>query len=217
MQNSNQNSHPLRIWNALKKIEVVQPSVTFREVAQTIRPESAKIKPLGTRDIFDNGIQIDNLVLNYKFTGQLPLLSSAQKIRHKITYIILVSKTAEYSFHFPQFSDLLYESPVDLAVHIYQESKFVGQTGAYPERTSKKLEKGNYRLNVQLRHQNDSLLEKFKDLPCEIRWKLASPITLEGYHTHEEAFKGEGKKITKLNMRGGRQIRCFFAPIPEDK
>jgi tripeptidyl-peptidase-2 len=61
----------------LKKIEVVQPSVTFREVAQTIRPESAKIKPLGTRDIFDNGIQIDNLVLNYKFTGQLPLLSSA--------------------------------------------------------------------------------------------------------------------------------------------
>jgi hypothetical protein len=67
--NSNQAAHPIRIWNSLKKLDIIQPSFTFRHVAQTIRPESAKIKPLGPRDIYDNGIQLDNLILNYKFTG----------------------------------------------------------------------------------------------------------------------------------------------------
>lgn len=72
--NSNQAVHPLRIWNVLKKLDIVQPSITFRKVVQTIRPESAKIKPLGPRDIYDNGIQVDNLILNYKFTGIFPQL-----------------------------------------------------------------------------------------------------------------------------------------------
>lgn len=57
------------LWNSLKKLETIQPSITFRSVAQTVRPEKATIKPLGTRDIFDNGIQLENLILNYKFTG----------------------------------------------------------------------------------------------------------------------------------------------------
>lgn len=114
-------------------------------------------------------------------------------------------------------SQYLYESPIDLTVHIYQENKYIGQTGPFPDRYSKKLEKGNYRLVTQMRHQSETLLERFKDLPVEIRWKLASPISLDCYNSHDEAFKGEGKKVTKFAMRPGRHVRCFFAPITEDK
>ena len=157
---------------------------------------SAKIKPLGPRDIFDNGIQIDAVNLSYKFT---------------------VAKAAEYTFHFPQLSEYLYESPIDVTAHVYQDNKYLFQTCPYPERYSQKLEKGNHRIIVQLRHEDDSLLEKLKDLPVELRWKLSSAISLDCYSTHEEAFKGDGNKSSKFSMNSGRHIRVFFAPIPEDK
>lgn len=165
-------------------------------MAQTIRPETAKLIPLGPRDIFDNGIQIKNLLLGYKFT---------------------VPKQAEYAFYFPQLSNYLYESPVDLFINVYQENKFILSTGSFPQRYFKKLEKGNYHITAQLRHKDDSFLETFKDLPIEIRWKLVSPISLDCYKSYKSAFKGNGKKVSKLTMRAGRNILCFFAPIPEDK
>jgi hypothetical protein len=132
-------------------------------------------------------------------------------------YIRLVPKPTEYTVHIPEISNYLYECPIGLNVHIYQENKFISQSGAFPERRTKKLEKGNYRLIVQLRHHEDSLLERFKDLPIELHWKLATPISLDGYKTHEEAFKGDGTKVNKFQMRPGRHIRCFFSPIQEDK
>jgi hypothetical protein len=66
---SDQSIHQLHISNALR-FEQVSPAVTFRTIAQSIRPQDTKISPLGTRDIFDNGIQINGLILNYKFSGK---------------------------------------------------------------------------------------------------------------------------------------------------
>ncbi|KAI6191117.1 Tripeptidyl-peptidase 2 [Aphelenchoides bicaudatus] len=193
--NSNQQAHPLRVWSKLK-FEEIQPAVTFRGVAQTVRAESAKLYPLGPRDIYDNGIQINNLVLTYKFT---------------------VPKSAEYTLHFPELSNYLYESPIDVLTNVYQDGKFVLTTGPYPERWKKTLEKGNYRVVSQLRHKDEKLLEKFKDLPLEVRWKLGNAISLNCYREHEEALSDEGSKVTKLNMRAGKNVQCFFAPISEDK
>jgi hypothetical protein len=129
----------------------------------------------------------------------------------------LVPKPAEYALKIPQLSDYLYEAPVDLLINLYHENKYVLTSGPFPERYFKKLDKGNYRAVVQLRHKDDSLLEKFKDLPLGVRWKLASPISLDCYRSHKEAFSGDGSKLTKLSLRAGRNMKCFFAPIPEDK
>ncbi|KAI6243625.1 Tripeptidyl-peptidase 2 [Aphelenchoides fujianensis] len=169
---SNQLVHSLDLSNHLR-FEYVVPTVTFRKLAQTVRPHEAKIVPLGTRDIFDNGIQILGLQLGYKFN---------------------VPKAAEYT-----------------------DQKFIYQSSSYPGRYFKKLEKGDYRVRVQIRHDSSKFLETLKDLPLQVESKLEKPITLDCYGSLHAAMKGEGKKQEKLAMGPGRHVRVYFAPIGEDK
>ncbi|KAI6174091.1 Tripeptidyl-peptidase 2 [Aphelenchoides besseyi] len=193
---SDQSVHSMIISNSLN-FEYVAPSVTFRKAAQTVRPTEAKIVPLGPRDIFDNGIQMLGLQLGYKFN---------------------VPKAIEYTFSFPALTNLLYESPLDcVLIQIYQDKKYIYQASSFPSRYAKKLEKGDYRVRVQLRHDSSVFLERYKDLSLQIQYKLEKPISLDCYGTFNDAFKGEGTKQAKLAMSPGRYVRCYFAPISEDK
>lgn len=46
---------------------------------------------------------------------------------------------------------------------------------------SVKLEKGDYTLRLNIRHENKSLLEKLQDLPAVIQQRLQQPITVDVY------------------------------------
>lgn len=72
-------------------------------------------------------------------------------------------------------------------------------------------------MRVQLRHDSVALLEKLKDLPLEVQWKLAAPISLDCYKNIYDAFKGDGTKVSKFSMKPGRHACFYFAPIPEEK
>ncbi|CAD5234905.1 unnamed protein product [Bursaphelenchus xylophilus] len=193
---TNQAAHPLKVSNSLR-YEVLAPSVSLTHCRHNLRPTEAKVVPLGPRDLSHDGIQMFGLHLTYKFN---------------------VSKPAEYSFWLPEITDYLYENPFEcILVHIYEGRRFVHASSSFPQRYYKRLSKGDHRVKIQIRHQNDQLLEKFKDAVLELRWKLSAALTIDCYRTHAEALKGDGKKVTSLPMRPGQQAMLYFAPLPEDK
>lgn len=79
-----------------------------------------------------------------------------------------------------------------------------------------KLEKGEYVLKLQVRHEQRPLLERLQDLPLHLNHKMASGITLDVYRTHAQAMVG-GKKFAALTARPGSRVPLFLVPCPCDK
>jgi len=80
-----------------------------------------------------------------------------------------------------------------------------------------KLEKGDHSVQVQIRHQSEKVLARFKDTPLVAKIKLASAITPDPYSTLNDAILGEGKKFGKTGIRAGQIVPVYFSPILDDK
>uniref|UniRef100_A0A914CYN1 Tripeptidyl-peptidase 2 n=1 Tax=Acrobeloides nanus TaxID=290746 RepID=A0A914CYN1_9BILA len=194
---STEACHRFDIQNSLR-FEEITPSISFKHACQPVRPSESKIQPLAARDLFDNGIQTFRLLLTYSFN---------------------VHKGGEYHFALPGLTEFLYECPLDcILVQIFTAGKhYIGASSSFPDRYSIKLEKGEFKALVQLRHEKDSFLEKFKDTPLIIKHKLAAPISLDIYSTLDGAISGEGKKLTLYGLRPGQRTACYVPPVPEEK
>ena len=81
---------------------------------------------------------------------------------------------------------------------------------------SVKLEKGEYVLRLQVRHEKTELLERLKDMPVLIHHKLASNVTLDTYASHAQALVS-GKKFGSQNLQRGTVCPIFVAPLADDK
>lgn len=79
-----------------------------------------------------------------------------------------------------------------------------------------KLEKNDFTILVQVRHEKRDLLEKLKDMIILIKMKLAAPINLDLYPTWQAAVTG-GKKLTMITAQKGLTSPFFVSHIPEDK
>lgn len=72
-----------------------------------------------------------------------------------------------------------------------------------------KLEKGDYHAKVQIRHDNDSFLEKFQNLVLALRTRLPTPINFECYADLESMLFYTFASL--LNCSSSfREIDCFF-------
>lgn len=85
----------------------------------------------------------------------------------------------------------------------------------YIQQYTKKVEKGDYTLLLQVRHERKEKLEKLKDLVVQIKQKLPSTIPLSAYSSWQKAFNG--KKCTNLSLGKGVLQPLFVAPLPSDK
>lgn len=85
----------------------------------------------------------------------------------------------------------------------------------YIQQYTKKVEKGDYTLLLQVRHERKEKLEKLKDLVVQIKQKLPSAIPLSVYSSWQKAFNG--KKCTNLSLGKGVLQPLFVAPLPSDK
>uniref|UniRef100_A0A2A4JXG6 Uncharacterized protein n=1 Tax=Heliothis virescens TaxID=7102 RepID=A0A2A4JXG6_HELVI len=186
---------PVRL-RALRQQDVL-PAATLKYLEPVLRPTESKLTPLTARDVIPPSRQIYQLLNTYNFH---------------------IAKATEVSPIISLLSDMLYESEFESQMWmLYNSNKQLLMTGdAYPSKYTTKLEKGDYTLRLNIRHENKSLLEKLQDLPAIIQQRLQQPITLDVYCSPSLAITG-GKKFTSGPLPSGHILPVYFTPVPADK
>lgn len=179
------------------KYEEILPSVSLKHISYPIRPtESSSITPLDKRDEIPEGIRIYQIIL---------------------TYNISLSKLTEFFIQTP-FSNFLYEAEYDSQLWmLFDCNKQYLTSGDYDfKRYPVKLEKGEYTLKLQVRHEKKSMLEVLSDTVIHLKQKLSTPITIECYSSVKEAFN-DGKKFQSCILQPGAQCPIFFTTPSSEK
>ncbi|CAM1330735.1 TPP2 (predicted), partial [Pycnogonum litorale] len=189
--------HRVDIMSTLKA-EDIAPQVIFKSLVQPTRPSEHKIQPLGSRDVIPNGRQIYELILTYNFH---------------------LTKSTDVTPNCSLLSDTLYESEFESQLWmLFDCNKQLMATGdAYPNKYSAKLEKGDYVLKLQVRHEKKDLLDKLTDTIVLIQHKLNnSNLALDMYGTKSQAMIG-GKKFTTFSLPPTSICPVYLASLPVDK
>ncbi|CAH1781843.1 unnamed protein product [Owenia fusiformis] len=176
----------------------VSPSITLKHHAIPVRPAEHKIVCLpGKRDQLPQERQIYAVELTYNF--------------HQ-------SKAGEIVPDVPLLSDTLYECEFESQLWMLFDSnkQLISSGDAYPSQYSAKVEKGDYVLKLQVRHEKRDMLEKLKDTVVLLHNKLGSTISVESHSSHNGAVTGT-KKTGSVTLTKGSTVPMFLAPIPEDK
>ncbi|XP_059046932.1 tripeptidyl-peptidase 2 [Achroia grisella] len=179
------------------RLQEVQPVAQLKYSEPVVRPSESKIIPLTARDIIPPTRQIYQLLNTYNFH---------------------IAKATEVSPIITMLSEMLYESEFESQMWMLYNSckQLMGVGDAYPSKYSVKLEKGDYVLRVNVRHENRSLLERLQELPVLVQQRLPQPITLDVYCSHLQALTG-GKKFVSASLSNGNVLPLYIAALPADK
>ncbi|KAK0406354.1 hypothetical protein QR680_018523 [Steinernema hermaphroditum] len=204
--------HRVEIENTLDRYEEVTPSIALKEFALPLKPVDVKLQPLGPRDLMINSTQIYQLLLTYNFSVNI---KKDKKLE------MTEKKTVDCLFEVPTLSTMLYENPIDnIMVMIYtKDKKYMGSVSSFPARYVLKLGKGDYVARVQIRHESDSVLDRFRDITLHFRQRLSQAIALNCYANPAHAIL-EGvsaKKFGQKAIRFGERVPVYVAPLPDDK
>lgn len=177
--------------------EEVLPAIQLKNAVQVLRPNETRISPLGMRDCLPEARQIYQNVL---------------------TYALHLAKAQELSVHVPLLSDVLYESEFESQLwQVFDCNKQQVACGdAYSADTFYKLEKGDYVVRMQVRHERRDLLEKANEANVLVTFKLASPLTLEVYRTYTSAVRAT-KKMSSGTVPTDMVVPIFVTPLLNEK
>ncbi|XP_063827389.1 tripeptidyl-peptidase 2 [Ostrinia nubilalis] len=180
-----------------RRLHDLQPHAVLKYAEPVYRPAESKITPLTARDVIPPSRQIYQLINTYNFH---------------------VPKAAEVSPIVSLLCDMLYESEFEAQMWmLYNSAKQLMAVGdAYPSKYSVKLEKGEYVLRLNVRHESRALLEKLQELPVLMQQRLAQPITLDVYCSQHQATIG-GKKFNSASLNHENIMPIYFTSIPADK
>ncbi|KAK6759539.1 hypothetical protein RB195_021242 [Necator americanus] len=187
---------PIRIRAAPFRPIEIKPTITLNTLHVPVKPTSAKIEPLGPRDIIPNGKQIHRLLLVYKFN---------------------TLKSGEIRLDLPGVTSYLYESPYDcILMQLFSSSKeFIGASSSYPERYTYKVEKGEYTAHVQVRHPDTTQLELLMDTPLHVRAHISPALNLDvlsAPNAGDDAFKWSNKPLAPA-----QQTTLYAGSLNDDK
>lgn len=177
--------------------EEVSPSIQLKNAIVALRPTEAKIKPLTSRDVVPDGRQIYQNVLLYS---------------------LHVTKALEVSLHAPMLSDVLYESEFESQLWTLFDNKkmLIASGDAYSSSKFTKLEKGEYAIRLQVRHEKRELLEKVNEVLMLATFKLTTPIAVDTFSSHKNAIHGT-KKVSSCTMNRNDKHTVFIAPLANEK
>ncbi|XP_037050800.1 tripeptidyl-peptidase 2 isoform X2 [Bradysia coprophila] len=195
--------HTMHSANGIHRIDLttlttedVQPSIQLKSAVMVLKPTESKILPLTTRDVIPPERQIYQNLLTYNFH---------------------LTKMQELALHTPLLNDVLYESEFESQFWmVFDANKMLTACGdAYSMGTYHKLEKGDYVVRLQIRHEKKELLEKVSEAVMVAAFKLPASITLDTYTNYKSAVTA-GKKCGTLQIsHGARPI--YVAPLANEK
>ncbi|XP_046674553.1 tripeptidyl-peptidase 2-like [Homalodisca vitripennis] len=189
--------HEIELYSGLQS-EEVSPFIQIKSSVSVLRPTEAKVLALDKRDVIPPSRQIYQLLLTYTFH---------------------LSKSFDVTPNSSLLSHLLYESEFESQLWMLFDcnKQLLASGDAYPNKYNVKLEKGDYTIRHQIRHEKKDLLEKLTDLPILLSHKLATPITVDAYGSQSQALIG-GKKLTSAILPTGKYtLPIYIAPLPSDK
>ncbi|CAP23969.1 Protein CBG02572 [Caenorhabditis briggsae] len=190
---------PIRIQAAPTKSIDVAPAISLTNLVVSLKPQSAKVEPLGARDLFlTSGLQINRLLL---------------------TYQLKVAKTSEVQLELGGLTPYLYESSVDCVLfQIFGANKsYIGAASSYPDRWTQKLEKGEYTIQAQVRYPDEQVLLGMKELPLLVRVKLGSKVSVDLAASAADATFGKESKFTGKALLPNQEMTLYAMSVSDDK
>lgn len=179
--------------------EEILPSVQLRHSVSVLKPVDSKISPLTSpRDTIPPSRHIYQLVL---------------------TYNLHVPKQVDVTPNCALLSDLLYENEFESQLWMLFDSnkQLMASGDAYPCKYTVKLEKGDYVIKLQIRHEKRDLLDKLSELPLQVSNKLPSPLHLDIYPSHAQALVF-GKKLSGGTVPAGKyRLPLYISPLHGEK
>ena len=94
--------------------------------------------------------------------------------------------------------------------------QFVNIAGRVSLQYNVKLDKGDYVIKLQVRHEKRDLLERLKDIILQLNIKLSSSVSVDLFASQSLAQIG-GKKFSTQTLQKNKVCPVFVAPIPDDK
>lgn len=177
--------------------EEVTPAIALKNAIQVLRPTETKISPLCERDIIPKSRQVYQNVL---------------------TYNLHLTKQQELSIHCPFLSSVLYESKFDSQMWmVFDANKQMAASGdAFSGSNYFKLEKGDYVVRMQVRHEKKDCLEKVNEVTLLVNYKLSNSISLDIYRSFNAATSG-GKKSASFVLNSSAPKPIYVAQLAQEK
>lgn len=178
----------IQVTSALDE-ETIQPKASLDVLRKTVRPAEAQIRTLpGPRDQLPDERQLKQIILTYQFD---------------------VPEEGDVTPRFPALNDRLYESEFSSQVWMLFDAnkRLLHVDDTWPEAVH--LKKGPHTLRLQLRHEDLSYLDKVKDLPVQLDFKLSGPAALNFCSNPDQALLGEND-FSGETLQPGDQLPLYL-------
>ncbi|GER46667.1 tripeptidyl-peptidase [Striga asiatica] len=190
---------PVRIdAEALLSLENLAPAAVLNKVRIPYRPVDAKLSTLcAERDKLPSGKQILALLLTYKFK---------------------LEEGAEIRPHIPLLNNRIYDNKFESQFYMISDTnkRVYAMGDVYPD--AAKLPKGEYTLQLYLRHDNVQYLDKMKQLVLFIEKNLEEKdaIRLSFYSQPDGPVTGNSNFSSSVLVPGAKEA-FYVAPPAKDK
>lgn len=185
------------------RTEQLNPSCSLKSVLRTLRPSNVEIT-LGSLERDDEPQSDAALASN---AAEMP--SQIYESRLSYQFKISSDKTIDVRPSFPSIFNQLYDSPLDAQIWSLHDSnsKIITYGSSMHHANSVPLKKGDYTVNLLIRHPCYSFLDKMKDIPCEISLNLKDSLSCNIYKELDKAstpaVKDDSSPLGKLLLSKG--------------
>ncbi|KAM7345588.1 tripeptidyl-peptidase II [Cochliomyia hominivorax] len=205
IQATNPNAYIMLAARGVHRLEIsslvseeLQPAIQLKTAAVVLKPNEAKISPLSsTRDVIPEGRQI---------------------YQNLLTYTLNVAKPMEVAIYAPIFNSVLYESEFESQLWmIFDANKHMVACGdANSHSFYTKLDKGEYTIRLQIRHEKRDLLEKINEANMVALFKLPNSLNLEIYDHYNQAVI-MGRKFNFSTVKQDCPKVLYVSPLSQEK
>nr|KAJ3422634.1 tripeptidyl-peptidase II Tpp2 [Polyrhizophydium stewartii] len=164
--------------------EELVPSVSLDTLRKTIRPASATISPLKSRDVLPDSRQLHQLVL---------------------TFPIKLQEGTSITPRFPRMNDMLYDSSIEnFGLYIFDANKKpVMFRDIYAKPV--KVAEGTYAVHVQVVSRSLDVLDKLQTMPLVLDASVSKSVSLPLYATLADCISGGAGTFKRKSLARGQR------------